>query len=62
MITIDECKTMITGKKYRIGTRELERENLSEIRKARADWEQRLKDLENGGKRRKIRGIIPRDL
>jgi hypothetical protein len=73
MITIDECKTMvslyieaekavITGKKYRIGTRELERENLSEIRKARAEWEQRLKDLENGGKRRKIRGIIPRDL
>ena len=66
MITIDECKTMIslyieaekaviTGKKYRIGTRELERENLSEIRKARAEWEQRLKDLENGGKRRKIR-------
>ena len=66
MITIDECKTMISlyieaekaviaGKKYRIGTRELERENLSEIRKARAEWEQRLKDLENGGKRRKIR-------
>ena len=24
--------------------------------------EQKLKDLENGGKRRKIRGFIPRDL
>ena len=59
---IEAEKTVLTGKRYRIGTRELERENLSEIRKARADWEQKLKDLENGGKRRKIRGFIPRDL
>ena len=59
---IEAEKAVLTGKRYRIWTRELERENLSEIRKARADWEQKLKDLENGGKRRKIRGFIPRDL
>lgn len=59
---IEAEKSVLTGKRYKIGTRELERENLSEIRKARAEWEQRLKDLDNGGKRRKIRGIIPRDL
>lgn len=59
---IEAEKAVLTGKRYKIGTRELERENLSEIRKARAEWEQRLKDLDNGGKRRKIRGVIPRDL
>lgn len=59
---IEAEKSVLTGKRYRIGARELERENLSEIRKARAEWEQRLKDLDNGGKRRKIRGFIPRDI
>ncbi len=73
MITVEECKEMInlyieaekavlTGKRYRIGSRELERENLAEIIKARKNWEQRLLIIQNGGKKRKIRGIIPRDL
>ncbi len=34
---IEAEKAVLTGKRYRIGTRELERENLSEIRKARAE-------------------------
>lgn len=73
MFTKEECKQMIdlyieaeksilTGKRYRIGTRELEREDLDDVVKHRVEWERRLQILENDGKSRKIRGIIPRDL
>ena len=72
-LLIDECEEMIrlyieaekavlTGKKYRLGSRELEREDLNNIIKARKDWEQRLKDLKKGGKTRKVRGVVIRDL
>ena len=53
---------VLSGKSYKIGTRELEREDLDDVVKHRVEWERRLQILENGGKSRKIRGIIPRDL
>lgn len=59
---IEAEKSILTGKRYRIGTRELEREDLDDVVKHRVEWERRLQILENGGKSRKIRGIIPRDL
>ncbi|CAM3107959.1 MULTISPECIES: DUF6148 family protein [Streptobacillus] len=63
---IEAEKAVLTGQRYRIGSRELERANLSEIVKNRMIWERRLVDLNTGGgstiKRKKIRGIIPRDL
>lgn len=73
MFTIEECKEMIslyieaekavlTGKRYRIGTRELERVDLDEIVENRAKWENRLKALQNGGKTRIIRRIVPTDM
>ena len=53
MFTKEECKQMIdlyieaeksilTGKRYRIGTRELEREDLDDVVKHRVEWERRL--------------------
>lgn len=54
-------KAVLTGKRYRIGTRELERENLVEIRKGRMFWEAELDASENKGKRKLARRVIPRD-
>lgn len=73
MFTVQECKDMISlyieaekavlaGKRYKIGTREVERVDLNDIVTQRKAWENRLKLVENGGKRRNIRGIVPRDL
>lgn len=53
---------VLSGKSYKIGTRELEREDLSEIRKGRASWESELEKLNNNGKRKLGRRVIPRDL
>lgn len=54
--------SVLTGKSYKIGTRELEREDLSEIRKGRAFWESELEKLNSKGKKRLSRRVIPRDL
>lgn len=63
---IDEYKkaelAVLSGKSYKIGTRELEREDLSEIRKGRAFWESELEKLNNNGRKKLGRRVIPRDL
>jgi len=53
---------VLTGKSYKIGTRELVREDLSEIRKGRAFWEGELDKLNNNGRKKLGRRVIPRDL
>ena len=53
---------VLSGKSYKIGTRELEREDLSKIRKGRVFWESELEKLNNNGKRKLGRRVIPRDL
>lgn len=53
---------VLSGKRYKIGTRELEREDLSEIRRGRAFWENELEKINNKGKRKLSRRVIPRDL
>ncbi|HEY4532816.1 MAG TPA: DUF6148 family protein [Fusobacterium sp.] len=55
-------KAVLTGRRYRIGTRELERADLQEIRKGRIFWENELERLERRGKRPVSRRVIPRDL
>ncbi|KNF08545.1 hypothetical protein CLPU_6c00310 [Gottschalkia purinilytica] len=55
-----------TGQSYSIGSRQLTRANISEIRKQIDYWENRLKalELQDQGKKtskRRIVGIIPRD-
>ena len=71
--TREECSQMIevyrkaeiavlTGKSYKICTRELVREDLSEIRKGRAFWEGELDKLNNNGRKKLGRRVIPRDL
>lgn len=53
---------VLSGKSYKIGTRELEREDLSEIRKGRAFWEAELDKLNSNGRKKLGRRVIPRDL
>lgn len=53
---------LLSGKSYRIGTRELTRMDLSEIQKGRAYWENELKKLENNGRKSIVKRVIPRDL
>lgn len=58
-------KAVATAQHYRIGTRELTRANLGEIRERIRYWETKVAELEavdkNGGGRRVTR-IVPRDL
>ena len=54
-------RAVLTGKSYKIGTRELTRMNIEEIRKGRAYWESELQNLESRGSRRVRRGV-PRNL
>lgn len=53
---------VLSGKSYKIGTRELVREDLSEIRKGRIFWESELDKLKNNGRKKLGRRVIPRDL
>lgn len=46
-----ETALITGGKSYKIGTRELTRMSLEEIRKGRAYWENELDKLERRGKR-----------
>ncbi len=54
-----------TGQSYTIGSRNLTRANLTEIRNAIDYWNNKVKALEtvekNGG-RNKVRRVVPRDL
>lgn len=50
-----------TGQSYQIGTRQLTRANLAEIRQQVIFWERKVKALSGKGKKR-VFGVIPRDL
>lgn len=54
-------RAVLTGKSYKIRTRELTRMGIDEIRKGRAYWENELQKLNSIGKRRVRRGV-PRNL
>jgi hypothetical protein len=42
---VEAEKAILTGQSYSIGNRSLTRANLTEIRNARSEWEQRLVNL-----------------
>lgn len=50
-----------TGQSYRIGSRQLERANLNEIRQQIRFWQSEIALLQGRG-RRKVQRVIPRDL
>lgn len=50
-----------TGQSYRIGTRQLDRASLSEIRERITYWQKEVSRLSGKGKRRVFRAV-PRDL
>lgn len=50
-----------TGQSYRLGTRQLQRANLSEIRQQIQYWRSEIAKLEGRG-RRNVTRVIPRDL
>lgn len=50
-----------TGQSYKIGSRELKRADLAEVRKQIEFWEGKLVAVERGGKRW-VRRVVPRDL
>lgn len=49
-----------TGQSYRIGTRQLTRVDIAEIRKQISYWEREVSRLEGKGNRRVFR-VVPRD-
>lgn len=54
---------LISGKSYKIGSRELRRADLDEISKLLRYWENRLAVILSGGRRvKKTMRITPRDL
>ena len=72
MFTVEECIkhlqswldadfALATGKSYQIGTQNLTRANAAEVRERIEYWKKQLELAQNGGKRRKIYGVIPRD-
>ncbi|MCZ8520137.1 MULTISPECIES: DUF6148 family protein [Paenibacillus] len=51
------------GQSYRIGTRQLERANLAEIREQLYFWRREVEQLQSGRKGgARVRRIVPRDL
>lgn len=58
---LDAELAVSTGQSYRIGTRQLTRANLSEIRERITYWSREVSRLEGKGSRRVFRAV-PRDL
>ena len=54
-------RAVLTGKSYKIGTRELTIMSIDEIRKGRSYWENELQKINGRGNRRVRRGV-PRNL
>ena len=58
----DAEAAIATGQSYKIGSRELRRADLSEIRKQIEWWEKKLAELESPGGLRRTFRAVPRDL
>ena len=73
MFTVEECKkhlqswldadlALATGKSYQMGTQNLTRANAAEVKERIEYWKKNLELAQNGGRKRKIYGVIPRDI
>ena len=58
----DAEAAIATGQSYKIGSRELRRADLSEIRKQIEWWEKKLAELEKTGGLRRTFRAVPRDI
>lgn len=58
---LDAELAISTGQSYKIGSRELKRANLSEVRKQITYWQREVSRLEGKGSRKVFRAV-PRDL
>lgn len=58
---LDAELAISTAQSYKIGSRELKRANLSEVRKQISYWQREVARLEGKGSRRVFRAV-PRDL
>ncbi|WZL14726.1 head-tail adaptor [Vibrio phage vB_VpaM_XM1] len=60
---IDAEKAVATGQSYKIGSRSLQRVNLSEIRKQINFWRNEIDRIKNGrGRGARVMRAVPRDL
>lgn len=59
---IEAEKAVATGQSYKIGSRSLQRANLSEIRKQIQFWRNEINKLETGRKGARVMRAVPRDL
>ncbi|AHN84817.1 hypothetical protein Phi2_0008 [Vibrio phage phi 2] len=59
---IEAEKAVATGQSYKIGSRSLQRANLSEIRKQIQFWRNEITKLETGRKGARVMRAVPRDL
>ena len=55
-------EALATSQSYKMGTQELTRVNLSQVRKMITYWENELEKAKNGGKWYKSLRAVPRDL
>lgn len=55
-------EALATSQSYKIGTREIRRADLPEVRKQIEFWENKLSTVENKGNRRRTWRAVPRDL
>lgn len=59
---VEAEKAVATGQSYKIGSRSLQRANLSEIRKQIQFWRNEITKLETGRKGARVMRAVPRDL
>ena len=73
MFTVEECKkhlqswldadfALATGKSYQMGTQNLTRADGPIVKERIEYWKKNLELAQNGGRKRKIYGVIPRDI
>ena len=55
-------EALATSQSYKMGSRQLTRADLSTVRKSITYWENKLEKVKNGGRRRKMFKVVPRDL
>ena len=55
-------EALATSQSYKMGSRQLTRADLSTVRKSITYWENELEKAKNGGRRRKMFKVVPRDL
>lgn len=53
---------LTTGQSYSMGSRSLTRANLSEVRKSVEYWENKVNALSGKTTKRRVMGVVPRDL